>query len=719
MRFLGAGWACALALVLASCQDYNFNPVGRCVIQPGTKRVTLSNISSADVLFVVDDSGSMGGEQQKLAANFAAVIDTLDASNAARAAAGLQPFDFHIAVTTTSMFWNYQTATTCSSSCTGAAGQLVCCKTDGTPAKQPKACTPGVTSCPTGTTCGTNCQRLKGENYCCNQADGSFPAGSITDVIPCSTPGIMCGTLETHYAFGTCSAGTAVDQWPFPEGDFVSWTGGSAANPRVLHFDKSLYPLPPTDTATLNTTCALTSDCSTGEVCVASLATPGASKFCRTSCTSTCPAGFSCIASACQPLNDQGFTSQALVNFFAGPPASPGTNANVVVGTCGSGEEQALAAARRAIEKATAGQQKDTYARQSATPQQTWDAATRTAGSGAAWLTPGVTNSKLVLVFVGDEDDCSSPADPSAGVVMLAEPAGAAACTRAATTDPPLGHTEYTIDSLADFFMGQGRPVGAAFIFPAAQTSCTGNTCTAGLCCDTQCTGSANVCSNATCGAQAAGTRLLAAANALGNRGASVVLGSICDPNFGSILNSIADLVKPPSGLELPSMPAANEVTLLRIAYPSGETRKVCGSPLPPASYPTLADAQATRADWWFTASADVITQQGAWNPVAVSTHVYINPLGNCIANPGETYSADYLGQLPAGGCWNSTNYTPAPGETTGDAMCRAILGGVAGSWTCFAGANDLQACVAPTQAAPGTCICGSATENCPGGRLP
>src|SRR5512143_3625060 len=140
-RTLRAGWACALAVLAAGCQDYNFNPVGHCFIQPGTERVPLSNISSADVLFVVDDSGSMGGEQAKLASNFTYFIDNLDASNAARAAAGLLPFDFHIAVTTTSVFWNFQTGNTCSSSCAGAAGQLVCCKPDLTaPAHQVKRC---------------------------------------------------------------------------------------------------------------------------------------------------------------------------------------------------------------------------------------------------------------------------------------------------------------------------------------------------------------------------------------------------------------------------------------------------------------------------------------------------------------------------------------------------------------------------------------------------
>ncbi len=680
MRILRAGWACALALVLASCQDYNFNPVGHCVIQPGTKRVTLSNISSADVLFVVDDSGSMGGEQTKLGTNFDSFITNLDNANAARATAGLQPFDFHIAVTTTSVFWNYQTGTTCSASCTGATSPLVCCKTDGTPAKAPKSCTPGVTTCPSGTyngtpwttTCGTNCAGFKGSNYCCDQSTGSFPVGSTTEQIPCDRAGTMCGTLETHYDFAGCTdGGVGVDQWPYPQGDFVSWASGSSANPRVLHFDKELY-------------------------------TSG--------------------------KNKQGFTRSDLISFFAGGTyGGASVNGNVMVGTCGSGEEQALHAAWLAVQKAVSTdsnvRQKDTYARTSTTPQQTWTARTATGGGGAAgsvadFLAPGAS-SKLVLVFVGDEDDCSSKIDPSGGVVMLAEAAGADACTRDATTPAPLGQKEYAVDFLADQFAGLGRPLGAAFIFPAAQTSCSGDACTPGLCCDTLCTGSVNVCSNATCGAQAPGVRLAAAASALRNRGADVVMGSICDPTFASILDSIADLVKPPTGLTLPSLPAADEVTLLRIAYPDGQTRKVCGNPLAPGSYPTLADAQATGADWWFTATPDVITQAGAWNPVAVSQFVYINPLGACIANPGETYSADYLGQMPAGGCWNDASYTPQTGETAGDAMCRTILGGAAGSWTCYAGVNDAQACVAPTQAAPGTCICGKPAANCPGGRLP
>lgn len=672
-RSLGAGWVCALALVFgAGCQDYNFNPVGRCVIQPGTERVTLSNVSSADVLFVVDDSRSMAGEQAALASNFTAFIANLDAKNAARRSAGLEPFDFHIAVTTTSMFFNYQTAArpsgpyVCKSTCTGAEGQKVCCRADNTPAKAPRACTPGVTACPAGTTCGTNCgspfpslgePALRGENYCCDQATGTFPAGSAADLIPCSVENTECGTMQRHYGFAACSAGVGVDGWPYPQGDFVSWTSGATANPRVLHFDKELYPETPNPAAT----------------------------------------------------NRQGFTRQQLIDFFKGNGAIGG---NVVVGTCGSGEETALAAARAALEKARDGLQRDTYARASATPQQTWTARTATGGGGVAasaadWFAPGAS-SKLVVVFVGDEDDCTPIAtDPSGAVVWDADDVagGVDSCAKDAERAAPLGRKQLAVDEFVAFFTGLGREVAAGFILPADNANATNDACTLATC---TATGAANRCCPVggctdTEGAQGSGIRLLDTAQKLSAAGVSVVAGSVCDPSFGTILDAIADLVPPTTGLILPTTPASDEVTLLRIATSAGTTRKVCTGPLAPLPAPnnTLPNARATGVDWWFTANAD------PGPPAAGATrYVYINPEGSCVANPGETYSADYLGRLPANGCWDDA------GLGSGDEMCRRILGGAAGSWTCFAGLTSGGACVAPTPGAPGTCICGSAAEN-------
>jgi hypothetical protein len=644
-RPLGVRGTLALVAVLAAgCQDYNFNPVGHCVIQPGSERVTLSSVSTADVLFVVDDSGSMGAEQDALATNFSAFIDNLDQANATRVANGLDPFDFHIAVTSTSVFWNYQTSATCSSTCVDAPGQTVCCNANGTAARQPRDCSAGQ-ACPGGTTCGTNCAGLKGSPYCCDQSTGSFPAGSLVDPISCTRVGAQCGTFERHYNFpGGCVQGVAANGWPYPDGDFVSWTSGTTlANPRVLHFDKELY-------------------------------TGGA--------------------------NRQGFTRSDLVGFFAGNGST--IQGNVKTGTCGSGEEQGFNAARRALEKALAKQQKDTY---SIAPGKVlaWNGTTRVASADAEWPHD---NAKLVLVFVGDEDDCSSPRDPAAGIVMQGtDVPGADACTRYSATAAPDGHKLYdVVTQFVDYFTGLGRPLGAAFIESASQTSCSGDQCTPGTCCQVDCP-TTGVCGHdSSCGGQAAANRFFLAAGTLRGRGVDVVEGSICDPNFGNLLSQIAEIVKPPSGLTLPTQPAESAITLLRIADTAGKTRKVCGRPLAAGSYANLAAVQATGADWWFTATKDVTGSVGAWNPVAVSQFVYINPLGKCIANPGETYSADYLGQLPAGGCRS-------------DADCAQKLGGAASAWTCYAGTQSSGACVDPaTSAQPGTCLCGDHAKVCPGG---
>jgi hypothetical protein len=655
-------------LVLAvGCQDYNFNPVGHCLIQPGTRRETLSNVSTADVLFVVDESGSMAGEQGDLAAGFDDFITNLNQANVDRAAGGLLPIDFHLAVTTSSVFWNYQTTSTCRTDCPGAAGTPVCCTSGSVPARQPVSCTGPGAACPVGTntTCRLDCNRLAGEYHCC-AADGTFPPEVVTDLVPCSASrvGTMCGTLETHYDFQGCASNVASDEWPFPHGDFVSKgdfvTHATAPNPRVLHFDKELY-------------------------------TGGG-------------------------VNKQGYTSAQLVGWFKD---------NIQVGTCGSGQEQALQAGRLALEKAFAGQQKDT---RDASGNVTWSAPTATALPGstpARWPNP---NSKLVVVFVGDEDDCSSPEDPSGGVVMLAEspscstPGACDACQRDAlsTTAEAIRNKETAVSEFVSYFAGLSRPdrpVAAAFILPAAQEVCDINTCTtSGLCCPIGgCT--------QTEGAQARGIRLLGAAQGLSQAGIEVLAASICDPNFGGtggILDRIAEIVKPPSGLELPTQPAANEVTLLRIADSSGQTRKVCSRPAPAgltlAAAQDALDGQGNPYDWWFTADGN------PGGSVALSKFVYINPKGSCIANPGETYSADYLGQLPAGGCWDDPAYAPVPGkETSGDAMCRGMLGGAIGDWTCFAGpGSGAGTCARPVaQGAPGTCICGGRSKNCQNDPLP
>jgi hypothetical protein len=249
------------------------------------------------------------------------------------------------------------------------------------------------------------------------------------------------------------------------------------------------------------------------------------------------------------------------------------------------------------------------------------------------------------------------------------------ACQRDEGASLPLGKKQWPVSDFVSFFTNLGRPVAAAFILPATQTTCSLQTCTTDGLCGT---------------AQAQGKRLLRTAQALSAAGVEVVAGSICDPDFGQLLEDIAEIVKPPQSLTLPTEPAEGRITVLRIADENGSTRKLCGAPLAPRSppYGGLGEAQATGADWWFTASGDAgppFDPDGNTTVVVPTRYVYINPAGSCRANPGESYSADYLGVLPEGGC-----------STVDD--CVDKLGGQTSQWQCFKPMGD---------AFRGTCTCG------------
>ena len=637
------------ALVAAAgCQDYNFNPVGHCVIQPGTRRVTPSTVSSADVLFVVDDSGSMAGEQQKLANNFGAFVGNLNQTNLDRVANGKRAIDFHLAVTTTSVFHNEPAGASCRSDCpnSGTGGPVCCTMSGGTPTGPlrtvQKCAGPGATTCTGAQTCRNDCRDFAGEYVCC---DGNrIPA--TTQVISCSAEGEPCGDLRTHYRFASsCTAGSSEgqDERPYPQGSFV----GHSAFPRVIHFDKQMYE--------------------------------------------------NCATPPC--ANEQDFSSADLQSWF---------RQNVVVGTCGSGQEQALEAAKRALQKARDGDQFETI-----------DAN----GNPAAPNTPARflqnPDSKLVLVFVGDEDDCSSEQDANRGIV-LSGPPGADACV-ADAAKPAGAQKQFSVESMVNSIvtLAGDRPLGAAFIVSAragGRDVCEDETCVADICCDNACTGSTAVCTSNVCGGQAKGSRLLKAAEQLRGKGADVVAGSICDPNFNQILNRIAEIVKPPTGLLLPSTPAADRITLLRITRADGTTRKTCRGPAPAGltarqakGLDELSDGSLVSPayDWWFTATREQVTE-AQQATTGVSRNIYINnDTGACEYDPGETYSADYLGRMPDNGCTGAT-------AADADAYCVAALGGRDGDWTCFAGTNDTGQCLPPTGGVVGTCICGARSGNCP-----
>lgn len=634
-----------MIVAVTGCQDYNFNPVGHCLIQPGTERVKLSNLSTADVLFVVDDSGSMGGEQEKLAANFAAFIANLDQTNVDRRNNKLEPIDFHVAVTTTSIFQNSPTGnTTCRSDCPGATGSLVCCDTSTStgapvgPMTTAKRCD-ATSQCGSGLECRTDCSGLLGEGICC---DPTTKVAPLTETIACATAGAECGNLSTHYQFdGLCTPGNATDGGYYPHGAFV----GLGDNPRVLHFDKEMYLWDSTTRAYGTARNPSLPPCSDGS----------------------------------QVCNRQGYTAAQLKAWFASQDTTGRWSGNAIAGTCGSGEEQALQASRLAVEKALAGQQIDTR-----------NATGQVATSPADWPH---ANSKLVVVYLGDEDDCSNPQDASAGIILTGA-AGQDTCVADASSPQP---KEFAVSDMVGYFTGLGRPLGAAFMVSTAQTVCQDDACTPGQCCDYQCTGSTSVCRTAVCGGQGAGIRLLETSHELKSAGADVVDGSMCDPSFGTILDRIADIVKPPTGLLLPSQPASADIVVLRITNDAGDTRKTCRGPAPAGM--STADAKAGGYDWWFTATRDQLTD-AQQTPTGATVNIFINhATQSCEANPGETYSADYLGRLPAGGC-----------QTRQD--CYAAFGGKKTSsgaevWTCYAGDGPNGSFVQPTPTAPGTCLCG------------
>lgn len=695
----------------AACQDYNFSPVRHCLIQPGTERVTLSDISAADILFVVDDSGSMGGEQLKLSQSFDAFVNSLKATNQQRVASNLEPIDFHIAVTTTSIFRLAQpeTAVTCSTACGGAAGQTVCCRADnGLPLQRPKACAGDAACTPGRTTCRTDCLALHGQQACCAGADQAYE----TEAVPCATPGAACGDLKTRYQVGTaaracrldgtaqtcrgpydgscpvgftckasgaspsgfacldaagrhgcdtaggftcsatcpgtggsptcCNAGGISQVIPacdigvgekdglYPRGDFVAYRPTPTThNPRVIHFDKGLFCAAP----------SLTSNTCTAPLAVA-----------------TDPAAAAAI--------DQRIT------WF---------KQNVQVGTCGSGQEQGLEAARRAIEKALVGAQPHDDG----------------APTPPAWPKPpdlnGKATSKLVVVFVGDEDDCSAPEDVTGGIITSGS--GTDACL--ADAGLPLDQQRHTrIQAYADFLAALGRPVAASFIVSAKSETCQDGQCRADVCCDEACAG-AGVCTLAgVCGGQGPGDRFLQLRDLLGSRGTETVTGSVCNPGapgspgFSSILERVAEVVKQPAGLRLPTQPANDALTILRIVGTDGKTRKTCSRPAPPGTTGAALDAY----DWWFTAGDDTDR-----TPTTASRFVYLNRTTRaCEANPGETYSADYLGLVPASGC-----------STQAD--CLDALGGAIDDWACCMGFDrDTGACLPPSGPTRGSCLCGA-----------
>jgi len=509
-----------LVLLLAglfACQDYRFNPVGKCLLQPGQARVSVGDISTADILFVIDDSGSMDPIQTALASNFGAFIQQLVATQAARVAGGKEPIDFHIAVTSSSVFAAF------GGTCSPATSTCVTSPT----ANLAKSCT-----------VGNPCIGLRDQYY--DIGARSLPQNQLS----CTPNGVS----------------DPRDGDPYPSGDFLAPASGQ----RVVHFDKN--------------------PCGTGSA-------------------ADCWSGWS-AGNATHPI------SQLIARF----------QQNVKTGICGSPEEQHLEAARLAVKKAL---RLDGLSQPSDVQTSEWPH----------------EKSKLVVVWVGNEDDCSNTKDVNTTLFYSGTP-GDDMCTQNPSKLTPVA--EY-----AAFFASLSRPFGAAFIRPGdAGCNCTGNS--------SSCTG------------YSAGTRFKGLRDAIVAQGNSVVDASVCG-TFAGPLQQIADLVKPPDRLNLPSAPAADVVTQLRVQDAGGRTVHVCVGPDP---------AQ----EWWF-----VDCPPAQPNPVTAGTSacILLRPGSACEPGSGQTLLAAYLGRVPADGCASAAD-------------CATALGGQASNWTCDGATASIR----------GTCLC-------------
>jgi hypothetical protein len=373
---------------------------------------------------------------------------------------------------------------------------------------------------------------------------------------------------------------------------------------------------------------------------------------------------------------------------------------NVIgLGTAGSGTEKGLEAGRLAMQKVLSG------------------------AYGSEFPHVGA---KLIMVWVGDEDDCSGfPESANGGSV------GGDGCVKEKYL-PVDQQRLVRISEFDAFFSGLvAQPgqapsaqqpfasFGAVFMEAAAQckdsaglpgeyvpadSSACGALTTAPYNCPSMSPpGTAPTCgicpANPYCpyGVQlaarsydyAAAVRFFALADSLAKaHGFPVVKRSISD-DMGVVLGQVADLVGAPSILNLANVPAADEVAVLRIVDGGGYTRKVC----------TRAETSADRttAGWWFVACNDTAV------PPAVASGptncIYINhasTTGDCEAAAGESYSAEYLGQLPVGGCSGATP-DPAPSLACAQALGKgaAATAEDAKGWWCYGAAGT-----------KGTCIC-------------
>ena len=516
---------------------------------------------------------------------------------------GLAPIDFHIAVTTTSVFWNPEFASSfCRSDCAGAGVSA--------------ANVPRARRCAAGTTAAarSRCSR-EGERP---RAIGATPRAALAG----------CGAHRAHLRLLVLHELSGEPDGTSPWTAIPTRRATScprAANPRVLHFDKELYDP--------------------------------------------------------RSKNRQGFDAPAAHRCSSAARRSAGTS---------SSAPAAPGRSRRSRPRGSPSRRRsrDSRRTRSTSPAGRVGPDDRTASAAADWPRE---NSKLVLVFVGDEDDCSSPDDASGGIVMRAEPTGADACVRDASRRT--GRAEAVPGGRVRGLLHGPRPPARRRVHllggpdaPAPGTHRARPAC----CCQANCPDRATSAPRLgptlrRAGAGAPALRRGRPAPRQGRRRHHRA--PICDSQLR--LAARRDRRDREAARRAcssrPSPPRARS-TLLRIADTNGQTRKTCNGPAPAG---TSVERERGRAG---TGGSRRRTTRATRS--TVSQFVYINhATGNCEANPGETYSADYIALTRRAAARRGTD-------------CQRALGGRVEDWGCYT----------PPGTTRGTCVCcapGSTQPEC------
>ena len=306
-------------------------------------------------------------------------------------------------------------------------------------------------------------------------ACGSAPPGAVTN---CQTSAIVPGAVKTDILFVVDDSGSMAVEQTNLAANFKSFIDALAASPVKDDFQIGI------------TTTSVDRNVGSG----ANLAVdPTFSSSVSTSCPNPVNGGQRYPAGALVAVDAAGH--QLPTGSGRILPASSATltqdfQRNVNVGTCGSGKEQGLRAAQLALSEPLL------------------------SGANAGFLRPG---SRLAVVIVSDDDDCSDPGDGQGHPLVT-------------TGEPP--ECEQKAEQVGDFVQflkgplgGEARDVVVAVIAAVDPVTKAPAKCTI---------------ANSTNTAENAAPRYVDFATAFGAKSA---VASICDASFGSTLQTIAGLI--------------------------------------------------------------------------------------------------------------------------------------------------------------------------------